>query len=179
MTVHWEQCSAFGPCLTAQQTRSHQGNASSAPGCPSARHSLPVMSGCSVVQKGASSACLNCLSLGARDQLSSAGLSTAQPRVDVQCAPADCHQREGLCPAVVHMGRLLHYLERARLQDLHGPTSASQGVRCVPSVRSGAGPAAMPNRVPRHTCAGSSSRRTALGRAARLGVRALMLRCSV
>jgi len=46
--------------------------AGSALGCPSAFHSLPVKWGCSVVQNGASSACLSRLSIRARSQLSPA-----------------------------------------------------------------------------------------------------------
>ena len=53
-------------------------------GRPSARHSLPVMSGCSVVQKGASSASLNRLSAGAHDQLSSPIISNDHSSVNVR-----------------------------------------------------------------------------------------------
>lgn len=121
-------------------TTSRMSGASNAPGRPSARHSLPVMSGCSIVQNGASSASLKRLSLEARDQVSSQSPSSALPYVNVQCAPADRPQRDGLCPASVQLRRLLDDLDRARLQDLHTLASLSQGVRCVSSMRSGASP---------------------------------------
>jgi hypothetical protein len=79
------------------------------------------MPGRSVVQNGALSASLKRLSLVARDQLSSPSLSSALSHVNLQGAPAHQPQREGLCPAPVHVGRLLEELGRARLQDLHAP----------------------------------------------------------
>ncbi len=45
--------------------------------------------------------------------------SIVLPHVNIQCAPADCPQREGLFPASVPVCRLLDDLESARLQDLH------------------------------------------------------------
>ena len=95
------------------------GRARNGLGCASARHSLPVISRCSVVQNGASSASLNRLSVVARGQFSSRSLLAILPHVNVQCAPADCPQRKGLCPAPVPVCSLPDELERARLQDLH------------------------------------------------------------
>jgi hypothetical protein len=123
--------------------------AGSALGCPSARHSLPVTSGCSVVQNGASSACLNRLSLRARSQLSSPALSSGHFSVEVQSAPADCLQRKGLFPALARVGRMLDDLDDARLQDLHRPARDTQARLSVPSVRSGDGPALRLSSVPR------------------------------
>ena len=54
---------ALGPCCIAEQLHWDESGPGRAPGCPSARHSLSVTSGCSVVQNGASSASLNRLSL--------------------------------------------------------------------------------------------------------------------
>jgi len=151
-------------------------------GCPSACHSLPVTSGCSVVQNGASSACLNRLSLRARSQLDPR--SRVVLLISVQCAPADCLQRENLCPvpARVGMRRLLGDLDRARLQDLsragqHISRSAFFAMRAEWS-QSCNNPE---QSASADTSAGSSSRRTARGRAAALAAdeRVLILRCGV
>jgi len=145
-------------------------------GCPSARHSLPMMSGCSVVQNGALSASLNRLSLGARHKLSSLSLSAVLPPVKVQCAPADCPQRKGLCPAPAQMCRLLDDLERARLQDLHKrwPALDMDCIHCIVE-RSGGQKSSSADLCRElvqayspwpscHTCAGHVFTRAALGR---------------
>jgi hypothetical protein len=101
-----------------------------------------------VVQNGASSACLNRLSLRARSQLGSPALSSGHPFAEVQSAPADSLQRQGLCPGLAQAGRLLDDLDRACLQDLHRPASDKQGVQSFPCVRSGDGPALQSYKVP-------------------------------
>ncbi len=66
--------------------------------------------------------------------------------VIMRCAPADCPQHNGLLPALARVGSLLDHLDRARLQDLHGPASVEVWTATVflPYV-------AEANRVPRHT----------------------------
>jgi len=164
----------------ATQRRWDASGVGNALGCPRACHSLLVTSGCSVVQNGASSACLNRLSLRARSQLDPR--SRVVYFVEVQCAPADCLQHEGLCPVLAQVGSLLDDLDHARLQDLHGPASKHQGVHSLPMHAEWRQSCNIAQQyASADTSAGSSSRRTARGRAAALAVdeRVLIWRCGV
>jgi len=95
------------------------------------------------------------------------------------CAPADCPQHEGLCPAPAQVRRLLDYLDRARLQDLHMLASLSGSAMCFEHAQRSWSCTGPQHITSSGTSAGSSCRRMALGRTARLDVLALMLRCGV
>ncbi len=150
--------------------------ASSAPARPSARHSRHMVSGCSVVQDGASSACLNRLSLVACDQLSPPSLSSALPvsscgaRLQTVRSIMACFQRSRVWGAC-----LITWTAHA-CRTCTGRPVLKYGLQALPTERSGGQQSASA-----HTSAGSSSRRTALGRAATLAVdeRVFMLRCGV